>query len=51
MRDRGVERAGARRLVQTHIPAWNDPARTYAEAAAVYPGPIDVATTGAVFKV
>jgi ribonuclease BN (tRNA processing enzyme) len=43
--------AGAKRLVLTHIPAWNDPQRTRAEATAVYTGPVDVATTGAVFEV
>lgn len=63
-RDDGVERgihltgrragevaaaAGARRLVLTHLPAWNDPQRSLAEAREVYTGPLDVATTGAVF--
>ena len=41
-------RGGAGRLVLTHIPAWNDPAVTLAEAAAVYPGPIALAHPGAV---
>lgn len=41
-------RGGARRLVLTHIPAWNDPAVTEAEAAAVYGGPIELARPGAV---
>ncbi|WP_265523209.1 MBL fold metallo-hydrolase [Oerskovia flava] len=44
-------RSGARRLVLTHLPAWNDPQRSVAEARAVYDGPIDVATSGAVFDV
>lgn len=65
-RDDGVERgihltgrragevataAGARRLVLTHLPAWNDPQRSRGEAREVYDGPLDVATTGAVFSV
>ncbi|MBD5787173.1 MBL fold metallo-hydrolase [Cellulosimicrobium terreum] len=40
--------AGARRLVLTHLPAWNDPERSRAEARDVYAGPVDVATAGAV---
>jgi ribonuclease BN (tRNA processing enzyme) len=35
-------------LVLTHIPAWNDPALTLAEAAEVYAGPIALAHPGAV---
>jgi len=60
-RDDGVERgihltgrragevataAGARRLVLTHLPAWNDPARSLAEARATFAGPVEVATSG-----
>lgn len=41
-------RGGTRKLVLTHIPAWNDPALTVAEAAAVYDGPIELAAPGAV---
>lgn len=41
-------RGGVGRLVLTHIPAWNDPATTRAEAAAVYDGPIDLAAPGGV---
>ena len=37
---------GARHLVLTHIPAWNDPALAQAEARAVYPGLISLATPG-----
>jgi len=40
----------ARRLVLTHLPAWNDPEITFAEASAVYSGPIDLAAPGAVFR-
>ncbi|MCB7136420.1 MBL fold metallo-hydrolase [Cellulosimicrobium marinum] len=65
-RDDGVERgihltgrragevataARARRLVLTHLPAWNDPQRSLAEARRTYAGPVDVATTGAEFLV
>jgi len=41
-------RGGVRRLVLTHIPAWNDPAVALAEAGAVYDGPIALARPGAV---
>jgi hypothetical protein len=34
--------------VLTHIPAWNDPAVTLAEAAAVFTGPIALAHPGAI---
>ncbi|WP_028049122.1 MBL fold metallo-hydrolase [Cellulomonas sp. URHD0024] len=44
-------RGGARRMVLTHIPAWNDPAVTEAEARAVYDGPIALAYPGAVYVV
>lgn len=42
-------RAGARRLVLTHIPAWSDPARCRAEAAELYPGLLDLAAPGRLF--
>ena len=42
--------ARAGRLVLTHLPAWNDPAVTLAEARAVFDGPIDLASTGAVYE-
>lgn len=41
--------AGARRLVLTHIPAWTDPRVPCDEAAAVYDGPIALATPLAEF--
>ncbi|WP_421733112.1 MBL fold metallo-hydrolase [Cellulomonas sp.] len=41
-------RGGAGRLVLTHIPAWNDPAVSVAEASAVYDGPIELARPGGV---
>lgn len=36
-------KAGVGRLVLTHIPPWNDPQRTLAEASSAYGGPIDLA--------
>lgn len=41
--------AGAKRLVLTHIPAWNDPEHSAAQAARRFAGPIDLAATGAVY--
>ena len=42
-------RAGVRRLVLTHLVAWNDAAVSLAEARSAFAGPIDVAETGAVY--
>ena len=39
-------RAGARRLVLTHLVPWNDPERSLAEAARAYAGPITLAASG-----
>ncbi|QCB94093.1 MBL fold metallo-hydrolase [Cellulomonas shaoxiangyii] len=39
-------RGGARRLVLTHIPAWNDPHVPLAEASAAYAGPVTLAQPG-----
>lgn len=44
-------RAGARRLVLTHVPAWTDPAVPLAEARAVYPGPVEMAAPMAILEV
>lgn len=44
-----ARRAGAKRLVLTHVPPWNDPAVPAMEAVAVYSGPIAVAAPGAVY--
>ena len=44
-----AERGGARRLVLTHIPAWNDSEVTVAEARSAYGGPIELARPGAVY--
>jgi ribonuclease BN (tRNA processing enzyme) len=43
-------RAGAKRLVLTHVPPWFDPADALAEAAAVYDGPIELARCGSVYE-
>ncbi|QMU67921.1 MBL fold metallo-hydrolase [Streptacidiphilus sp. P02-A3a] len=43
--------AGVGRLVLTHIPPWTDPERNRADAAAVYPGPVELARPGAVYPV
>ena len=43
--------AGAQRLILTHIPPWNDPARTLAEAARAYDGPTDLAKPGSTYEV
>jgi len=44
-------RAGASRLLLTHLPPWNDPARSLAEAVPAFAGPVDVARAGAVVEV
>ncbi|MEW2632000.1 MBL fold metallo-hydrolase [Streptomyces sp. NPDC048389] len=46
-----ARRAGAGRLVLTHIPPWTDPRQTLSDATAVYSGPTDVAHPGAVYEV
>ncbi|HET9657629.1 MAG TPA: MBL fold metallo-hydrolase [Kineosporiaceae bacterium] len=38
--------AGARRLLLTHLPPWNDPGAVLAEARSSYPGPLDVVSAG-----
>ncbi|MFJ8475419.1 MBL fold metallo-hydrolase [Kitasatospora sp. NPDC094011] len=42
--------AGARRLVLTHIPPWTDAERNRRDAAAAYPGPVELARPGAVYE-
>lgn len=44
-----AERGGARHLVLTHVPAWNDPELALAEARGVYSGPLTLAAPGATF--
>lgn len=41
--------AGARRLMLTHLPAWNDPAVCRAEAEEVWPGEVEIARLGATY--
>lgn len=42
--------AGARRLLLTHLPVWNDPADSLAEARQTFAGPVDVAEPGTVYE-
>jgi len=44
-------RAGAARVVLTHVPPWHEPARALAEAAEVYAGRVDLAVPGATYDV
>lgn len=44
-------RAGASRLVLTHIPPWTDPGVNLADARTAYDGPVDLARPGAVYQV
>jgi ribonuclease BN (tRNA processing enzyme) len=46
-----ARRAGAHRLVLTHLPPWNSRARALADAAGEYDGPLGVARANAVFAV
>lgn len=43
--------AGAARLLLTHIPSWNDPEVTVAEARSSFSGPVEVVTPGASYLV
>jgi ribonuclease BN (tRNA processing enzyme) len=45
-----VDAGGVRRLMLTHIPAWNDPAVCRAQAAAVWPGRVELAEADAVHE-
>lgn len=44
-----VRAGGVRRLVLTHLPPWNDPEVSRAQAAAVWPGEVEVAWAGATY--
>lgn len=44
-------KAGATRLVLTHLPPWNDPGRTLGEARTAWSGPLALAHPGDVFDV
>ena len=46
-----AKRAGARRLVVTHVPPWTDAERTLDDARRAYPGPASLARPGATFTV
>lgn len=43
-----AQRGGSRRLLLTHLVAWNDPAESLAEARGAYDGPVDLARPGMV---
>lgn len=44
-------RAGARRVLVTHVPPWYDKARVLAEAKSGYDGPLDLAVAGATYEI
>lgn len=44
-------RAGATRLVLTHVPPWTDPQQMLSEAKKAYDGPVELARAGAVYEV
>lgn len=46
-----VAAGGVRRLMLTHIPSWNDPEECRAEAAAVWPGDVELARPDATYEV
>jgi ribonuclease BN (tRNA processing enzyme) len=46
-----VEAGGVKRLMLTHIPSWNDPEVCRAQAAAVWPGDVEVARAGKTYKI
>jgi ribonuclease BN (tRNA processing enzyme) len=45
-----IDAGGVQRLMLTHIPAWNDPAVCRAQAAAVWPGDVELAEPDAVHE-
>lgn len=45
-----VRAGGVGRLVLTHIPSWNDPEVCRAQAAAVWPGEVELARADAVYE-
>ncbi len=46
-----VAAGGVGRLMLTHIPAWNDPETCRAEAAAVWPGEVELAVPDATYEI
>jgi ribonuclease BN (tRNA processing enzyme) len=45
-----LEAGGVRRLMLTHIPSWNDPEVCRAQAAAVWPGRVELAVPDAAYE-
>jgi len=45
-----VRAGGVQRLVLTHLPAWNDPEVCRAQAAAVWPGDVEVAVADGTYE-
>ncbi len=45
-----LDAGGVQRIVLTHMPSWNDPEVCRAQAAAVWPGPVEIATPGLVLE-
>jgi ribonuclease BN (tRNA processing enzyme) len=45
-----LDAGGVRRLVLTHLPAWNDPEVCRGQAAAVWPGEVGVARAGETYS-
>jgi len=45
-----VDAGGVQRLMLTHIPPWNDPAVCRGQAAAVWPGEVELAEPDAVYE-
>jgi ribonuclease BN (tRNA processing enzyme) len=45
-----VDAGGVRRLMLTHMPPWNDPEVCRAQAAAVWPGDVELAEPDAVYE-
>ena len=45
-----VRAGGVRRLMLTHIPAWNDPEVCRGQAAAVWPGDVELAEADATYR-
>jgi ribonuclease BN (tRNA processing enzyme) len=45
-----VRAGGVKRLVLTHLPAWNDPEQCREQAAGVWPGDVEIARADAVYE-
>ena len=46
-----LDAGGVRRLMLTHIPAWNDPELCRAQAAAVWPGEVELAVPDTTYAI